>query len=176
MNSSHDGKMKIAFSGRSRITPCASTSDKSLPCAQKRDGRALGDFHFDLIRQRAPDHGVFDPRNRFDLRAALVERNAQNAVAAVGAKNLEHAGAGQRNDFLSTSPARDGSALFQDEASRKCAKTICSAGAGNGNRATPNVTRRYVFQAFLPNLRRLISSGFCRRRYFGSSSARISCG
>src|SRR5271157_6435531 len=57
--------------------------------AEESDGRALGDFDTQMIRQDALDAGILHPGELLDLRAAGIERNSQDAaVTVVGEKLL----------------------------------------------------------------------------------------
>ena len=83
--------MKIAFQ-RARKNHAVGVDEFHLIAgAEESDGRAFGDVDFDGIGQRAAHDGLFDPGERFDLAPAGVERDAQDAVVAVGAENFAHA-------------------------------------------------------------------------------------
>ena len=85
------GKWNFPCSGRSRITPCTSTSAMSRAVAQKSDRSPLDNFHLDRVRKRPANRGLLDPGNRFESGAAVRQRNAQDAAAAIGTKNIQHA-------------------------------------------------------------------------------------
>ena len=89
-DAAHYRKMKIAFQGPLENHSVRIDEIHLAAIAQKCDRRALGDFDFDSIGKRAPHRGLLHPRQRFDLLAALVKRNAQHAVIAIGCKNSQH--------------------------------------------------------------------------------------
>jgi hypothetical protein len=98
--------------------------------AQKRDGSPLRNFNGDLIRQYTPYGCALDPWERLDLVAPLVQRNAEDALAAVRGKNAEHA---YRRDIVVSS---QNNLLRMDESrfggsEQKVAEIVSRPGTGD---------------------------------------------
>src|SRR5580704_3307832 len=89
-DAAHHRKMKIAFQRPLQNHSIGIDKARLAAFAQKCDRSALGDINFNLIGKRAPHRCLLHPRQRFDLLPALVQRNAQHAVIAIGCKNPQH--------------------------------------------------------------------------------------
>ena len=168
------GKWKSPFSGRSRITPCTSISARSLPSRKNAIGvrsviSTLSYWAKRAARWPAP------PKARFRSAAAARSEECAGRYARGPREKSPARSRASHNDFAIPGFAPDGSAPFPAKPAKN-APPCTPRPRQPAATAVPNITRRYVFQAFLPNFRRLISRGFCRRRYFGSSSARTSWG
>jgi hypothetical protein len=57
--------------------------------AQEGDRNALADFDLDPVGQNAANRRALDPSDGFELAAALIDRNRQKALSAVGGENFE---------------------------------------------------------------------------------------
>ena len=90
VDATHHRKMKIPFQRPLENHSVRIDEAHLAAIAQKCDRRALRDFNLDSIGKRAPHRCLFHPRQRFDLLSALVQRNAQHAVIAVGGENPQH--------------------------------------------------------------------------------------
>ena len=84
-----NGELKIFAAGA--IEDDAVYVDQGELCAvaQERDGRTLGNFHANAIRQDALHAGSFHPWQFFEGAAAGIQRYADHAAIAVVSKLLE---------------------------------------------------------------------------------------
>ncbi len=85
-DSSHHRKMKIALDRTIQDHAVHIHQRHIVRFAHECHRRPLGDFDFNPIRQRATHRRLLDPGKRFNLPAPLVNRNAQDALAAIASR------------------------------------------------------------------------------------------
>ena len=168
------GNLNSPSTGRSRITPCASTRERSLPVRRNATGVRsvistrirLGITRWTWASSTHASDSIASRRSVSGTRTTLRPMSAENfsAIASGGTKRLPRTsiwfGAHQR---YAGGIQQVGRGFVQRESHQSAA-------------IPPTRMRRYSGQDLRLNLRLRISTGFCRRRYFGSSSASASAG
>jgi hypothetical protein len=85
----HDGKMEIGAQRPLKNHAVRIDQQHVAALAQEGDRNALADFDLDPVGQNAANRRALDPSDGFELAAALIDRNRQKALSAVGGENFE---------------------------------------------------------------------------------------
>src|SRR6266404_2121078 len=122
--SGDDGKLQL-FAARTIENHAVRVDERQLgSIADKSDGRALGQLNANAIGENALQAGGLDPGNLFESSAAGVQRNAENAEAAIARKLLQHRFAADdviaANFDLIRPNEQHGLAIQQKAAGRPC--------------------------------------------------------